>query len=80
MNEHFMTIKKFCPDCNGFGHDRSCSCESEADFVNGCCKTCGGEGFVSVKPEPCQCIFGPYGTKIMVEMSSISPSRRIIQA
>ena len=77
MNEHFMTIKKFCPDCNGFGHDRYCTCQSEEDFVVGCCKTCHGEGFIEVQREPRKSILGPYGTEVMVGLSSLYPSKKI---
>lgn len=79
--EHDNAIwKDFCPDCKGFGHPAGCKCSNEVDFICGCCKTCGGEGFVTVKPPPRKVIYGPYGTVVAL-LDNLKPQPlKIVEA
>jgi hypothetical protein len=45
-----MIHKDFCPTCGGMGHVPDCDCSGGVAFVMGCCTKCGGEGYVTVKP------------------------------
>ena len=45
-----MIHKDYCPDCDGLGHVPACKCEGVAAFIMGCCKKCGGEGYITVEP------------------------------
>jgi len=44
--------KQYCPDCKGFGHVPNCKCRDPVAFIVGCCKRCGGEGFIPAETEP----------------------------
>lgn len=46
-----MTQKALCLSCGGIGHLPNCSCTGPVSFIVGCCPKCGGEGFITVKPE-----------------------------
>jgi DnaJ-class molecular chaperone len=43
--------KALCVDCGGSGHaEVTCRCLGGVAFIVGCCRRCGGEGYVRVKP------------------------------
>lgn len=43
-----ITEREWCKECGGMGHGKDCQCKSGAEFICGCCKTCGGEGMITL--------------------------------
>ena len=50
-----MIRKKYCDLCDGSGHVPNCKCGGGVEFVLGCCKKCGGEGFLPDDGEVKRC-------------------------
>lgn len=48
----YTIMKDWCPECGGLGHGKKCKCSDGVAFVMGCCKTCGGEGMITLPPDP----------------------------
>lgn len=49
MTAHWSIKKDFCKECSGSGHGKTCRCKSFVQDVMGCCKSCGGEGMITLQ-------------------------------